>query len=179
MLKGEKVNLRAVEREDLDLLSEWFNNPEFVGEYQDFPIQTPKHLLEKYVFEPKSPELEWKHFIIEKKDGAGVGWIAHYISSPNFGWMEIGYAIIPNERGKGYGTEAIELMVDYLFLMKDIVRIQAVVNVDNLSSIKALEKAGFKREGRLRKALWVRGVWKDAYIYSILREEWREPKLLK
>ena len=69
-------------------------------------------------------------------------------------------------------------MIDYLFLTKDIVRIQAVVNVDNISSQRALEKAGFKREGRLRKALWVRGVWKDAYIYSILREEWKEPKLL-
>ena len=179
MLKGKKVNLRVVEREDLDLLSKWFNDPEFVGEYQDFPVQTPKHLLEKQVFESKIPELEWKHFIIEKKDGEKIGWIAHYICSPNFGWVEIGYAVIPDERGKGYGTEAIELMVDYLFLTKDIVRIQAVVNVDNLSSIKALENAGFKREGRLRRALWVRGVWKDAYIYSILREEWGEPRLLK
>ena len=69
-------------------------------------------------------------------------------------------------------------MIDYLFLTRDIVRIQAVVNADNQSSQKALEKAGFKREGRLRKALWVRGVWKDSYIYSILREEWKEPKLL-
>jgi len=178
MLKGKKVNLRAVEREDLDLLTKWFNDPEFVGEYQDFPVQTPKHLLEKRVFEPKIPELEWKHFIIEKKDGTKIGWIAHYICSPNFGWIEIGYGIIPSEREKGYGTEAIQLMIDYLFLTKDIVRIQAVVNVDNISSQRALEKAGFKREGRLRKALWVRGVWKDAYIYSILREEWKEPKLL-
>jgi len=69
-------------------------------------------------------------------------------------------------------------MTDYLFLTRDIVRIQAVVNVDNIFSQKALEKAEFKREGRLRKALWVRGVWKDAYIYSILREEWKEPRLL-
>jgi RimJ/RimL family protein N-acetyltransferase len=178
MLKGKRVNLRVVEREDLDLLVKWFNNSEFVGEYQDFPAQTPKHLLEKQVLEPKTPELEWKHFIIEKKEGTKIGWIAHYIGSPNFGWIEIGYAIIPSERGKGHGTEAIQLMVDYLFLTKDIKRIQAVVNVDNLSSQKALEKAGLKREGRLRKALWVRGLWKDAYIYSILREEWKEPKLL-
>ena len=64
MLKGKKVNLRAVEREDLDLLTKWFNDSEFVGRYQDFPVQTPKYLLEKQVFEPKIPELEWKHFII-------------------------------------------------------------------------------------------------------------------
>jgi len=38
MLEGKRVNLRVVEREDLNLLNEWFNNPEFVGEYQDFPI---------------------------------------------------------------------------------------------------------------------------------------------
>lgn len=179
MLEGKRINLRVVEREDLDLLVEWFNNPEFSGEYQDFPTQISRCMLERRIFEPKAPELEWKHFIIEKKDGTEIGWIAHYVGSPNFGWIEIGYGIVPSERSKGHGTEAIQIMVDYLFLTKDIVRIQAVVNVENLSSQRALEKAGFKQEGRLRRALWVRGKWKDGYLYSILREEWKEPKILK
>ena len=69
-------------------------------------------------------------------------------------------------------------MVGYLFLTREIVRIQAITSVENLASQRALEKAGFKREGRLRKALWVRGKWVDGYMFSITREEWKEPKIV-
>jgi RimJ/RimL family protein N-acetyltransferase len=41
-----------------------------------------------------------------------------------------------------------------------------------------LEKAGFKKEGQLRKAAFIRGDWRDLFIYSILKEEWKEPKML-
>ena len=69
-------------------------------------------------------------------------------------------------------------MVDYLFLCRSIVRIQATANVRNKASQRVLEKAGFKIEGTIRKYLLVRGVWTDYYLLSILREEWKEPKIL-
>jgi len=178
LLKGKNVNLRVAEKEDLALLAQWFNDAEFQGEYQDFPTQISKSQLEKRISEPLSSPMQWVDFIIEKKDGTRIGWISHYIGSQNFGWMEIGYALIPSERGKGYGAEATQIMVDYLFLTKDIVRIQAVTNVRNVSSQRILEKSGFKREGTLRKALYVRSEWADGYLYSILREEWKKPKIL-
>jgi RimJ/RimL family protein N-acetyltransferase len=70
-------------------------------------------------------------------------------------------------------------MVDYLFLSRDIVRIQAHTDLRNVASQKVLEKVGFKKEGTIRKNLFVRGEWRDAYLYSILREEWKDPKTLK
>ena len=69
-------------------------------------------------------------------------------------------------------------MVDYLFLSKNIVRIQAGTHVENKASQKILERSGFKREGLVRKEMFVRGKWTDIYLYSILREEWKEPKIL-
>ena len=69
-------------------------------------------------------------------------------------------------------------MVDYLFLSKDTMRIQATTDVRNLASQKILEKTGFKKEGRLRKTGFVRGVWADDYLWSILREEWKQPRIL-
>ena len=86
--------------------------------------------------------------------------------------------MILSERGKGYCTEAVRIMIDYLFLSKDRVRIQAQTETENLASQKVLEKAGFKKEGTLRKCDFSRGEWRDAYLYSILREEWKEPKIL-
>jgi RimJ/RimL family protein N-acetyltransferase len=90
----------------------------------------------------------------------------------------IGYAVLPNERRKGYGSEAIEIIVDYLFLTKNIVRIQAETHPENIASQKVLEKAGFKKEGIIRKSFFSRGVWRDTAMFSIIREEWKEPKIL-
>jgi len=70
------------------------------------------------------------------------------------------------------------LIVDYLFLRKDIVRIQTETNVGNKAAQKALKKAGFQIEGTIRKLQFVRGVWADYYLLSILREERKEPKIL-
>jgi RimJ/RimL family protein N-acetyltransferase len=92
--------------------------------------------------------------------------------------MEIGCSLVPSERGKGYGAEATQLMVDYLFLSKNIVRIQADTNARNKAAQRTLEKAGFTIEGTKRKLRFVRGVWTDFYLLSILREEWKEPKIL-
>ena len=93
--------------------------------------------------------------------------------------LEIGYILTPNERDKGYGTEAVEIVVDYLFLSKEIVRIQAIADVLNFASQKVLEKAGFKKEGTIRKSNFIKGEWRDGCLYSILREEWKEPRILK
>jgi diamine N-acetyltransferase len=69
-------------------------------------------------------------------------------------------------------------MVDYLFLSRDTMRIQASTDARNLASHKVLEKAGFKKDGTMRKYFFLRGELRDVYVYSILREEWKEPKML-
>ena len=167
-----------MEKDDVSLLVECINNIDSYAEYG--PItQVSKTEAEKH-FENPTPLAtitERVRFVIEKKDGTKIGFIAHYCVQPT-GLMEIGYVIIPSERRKGYGTEAVQIMVDYLFLSKDVVRIQAVTDVRNKASQKVLEKTGFKKEGVLRKVGYVRGKWADACTYSILREEWKEPKIL-
>jgi RimJ/RimL family protein N-acetyltransferase len=174
LLEGKNVNLRIEEKEDLSLLTEWFNKPEVFGEYNPLH-QMSKTEVEKIFENPHEEKL----FIIEKKDGSKIGFITHfYVLHVAGRQLEIGYSLVPNERGKGYGTEATQLMVDYLFLSKDTKRIQAQTDPRNVASHKVLEKVGFKKEGTLRKSFFMRGEWRDAYIYSILREEWKEPKIL-
>jgi RimJ/RimL family protein N-acetyltransferase len=90
----------------------------------------------------------------------------------------VGYALIPNERGKEYGTEALQIMVDYLFLTRDTARIEAKTDVKNKAFQRVLEKVGFKREGTIRKSSFCRNEWTDDHLYGLLREEWKEPKVL-
>jgi len=179
LLKGKNVNLRVMERDDVDFSVECFNRMDFWGDYDRIPAQRSKTERIRQFDNP--PQLviltERTRFVIEKKDGTKMGFIAHWLVQPN-NWMEIGYHLVRGERGKGYGTEAIQIMVDYLFLSRDILRIQAVTNVKNKASQRVLEKAGFKKEGTIRKSGFVRGEWADAHLYSILKEEWKEPKIL-
>ena len=120
-----------------------------------------------------------KAFFIEKKDGTKVGWITHfYVLHPAGRLLEIGYSTLPNERRRGYCSEAVSIMIDYLFLSKDTMRIQASTDVRNLASQRVLEKAGFRREGTLRNTVFIRAVWANDYLYSIIREEWKEPRIL-
>jgi len=69
-------------------------------------------------------------------------------------------------------------MVDYVFLSKDITRIQAHTDARNMASQKVLRKVGFKKEGIIRKSVFARGEWRDRALFNILREEWKEPKIL-
>jgi RimJ/RimL family protein N-acetyltransferase len=169
LFEGKNLNLRAAEKGDVSLVAEWWRNPQYMGEHQDV-MDISESKLEKVMIK------DTIFFIIEKKDGTKIGHIG--------GWMygricmEIGFALVPSERGKGYGTEAIQMMVDYLFLEKDIVRVQAPAALGNIASQKALEKAGFSKEGLMRKSWFARGEYMDQYLYSILREEWKEPKKL-
>ena len=172
MLEGITVNLRVVEKEDLPMVTEWFNNPEFSGEYDPLDEQQSRVDIEKRY---ENLGLDHKWFIIEKKDGTAIGFAGSFVIGR---LLEIGYALVSGARGKGYGTEAAKILVDYLFLSKDIVRIQAGTNVANKASQKVLEKAGFTREGTVRKEMFVRGKWADFYRHSILREEWKTPKIL-
>jgi ribosomal-protein-alanine N-acetyltransferase len=179
MLRGASVDLRAAEIEDVPQLAAWFGDPGFAGDYQHFPIQVPEAHIENRIRAHELYGTEWVDFIIESKRGEKVGWAAHYNSVPNFGWTEIGFAIAPSERNRGYATEAAALLVDYLFLTRDISRVQAVVDVGNAFSVKALENSGFRREGTLRKALWSRkGAWADAFLYGMVRDEWGAPRIL-
>jgi len=166
------VNLRVVEKEDLPLLVEWFNSIEFAGRYNPLDAQESKVDIEER-YEKLGSEKAW--FLIVKKDGSRVGFLGLGVVGM---YWEIGYVLIPSKRGKGYCTEAVQLAVDYLFLSKDIVRIQAGTDPENIASQKVLEKAGFKREGTIRKGIFAWGNWADLYLYAILREEWKEPKIL-
>lgn len=176
MLEGRNVSLKIVEKDDIPTLAEWVNTRAFTGEFNPLK-QMPRAELEKILEKPE----EFKPFFIEKKDGSKIGFIVCFnVSHPGVGakLLEIGYSLAPSERGKGYCTEAVNIMVDYLFLSKENVRIQAQTDVRNVASQRVLEKVGFKKEGTLRKNFFIQGEWRDVLLYSILREEWKSPRIL-
>jgi RimJ/RimL family protein N-acetyltransferase len=87
---------------------------------------------------------------------------------------EIGFGIPEaNARGKGYATEAVSLLVDYLFNGYPAERISAFTEVENQLARKLLVRLGFNQEGILRRGIFRDGYWRDIALYGILREGWR------
>jgi ribosomal-protein-alanine N-acetyltransferase len=78
--------------------------------------------------------------------------------------------------GSGYATEAASAVIDQVFAMPLVHRVSAEVVAENAASIRVLEKCGMKREGRLRGKFFKDGIYRDLYVYSILRHEWQQKK---
>jgi RimJ/RimL family protein N-acetyltransferase len=143
-----------------------------MGQYEPILQETRVSLEKQY---DRLTEGQW--FFVEKRDGKKIGYICHYLAGAKL--TEIGYAIVPGERRKGYGTEAVMIMVDYLFLSKNIPRIQVQTDEENRASQRILKKSEFKKEGIIRKSFFFRGEWRNQALFSILRDEWKKPKILK
>ncbi|MFX0024981.1 MAG: GNAT family N-acetyltransferase [Candidatus Hermodarchaeota archaeon] len=175
MLEGNNINLRVIEKEDIPFYSDLINNPYF-GRYIRL-IQISNDQLQKR-FSEFGDGLQI--FIIEKKDSTKIGAILNFIvKAYPYELLEIGFFLIPSERKKGYTSEAVNLLVDYLFLSKEIVRIQAITDERNFAAQRVLEKTGFTKEGIIRKMMFIKGEWINCSLFSILREEWKEPKIIK
>lgn len=177
LLEGKSVDLKIVEKEDLPHELEWFNDLDFWGQYERIE-QASKAEFEKDFEKPH----RIKDFFIQKKDGTKVGILRVFALVPSmqdvFG-LEIGYSLLAEERGKGYCTEAVNILLDFLFLSSTVFRIQAHADVRNKASQRVLEKTGFQKEGTIRKGYFARGERRDSFIYSILRDEWKEPRILE
>ncbi len=176
MLEGNNVNLRVVEPTDIPLLSDWLNNLEFQGQY------TPLIQYSKEDYKRRFTEIteDHKQFMIEKKNGTEIGIIIYFlVQGGPYRLLEIGYYMIMSERKHGYCTEAVQIFIDYLFLSQTIERIQATTDSRNATSQRVLQKAGFSKEGIMRRALFMKGEYVNITLFSILREDWKEKKILK
>ena len=87
--------------------------------------------------------------------------------------VEVGITLAPAHQGQGYATEALEGMMDFLFVNLGKHRVYARVDPRNEPSTALLERVGMRKEGHLRESVWVKGEWADDVIYAILEREWK------
>ena len=85
---------------------------------------------------------------------------------------DIGYWVGIPFQGRGYATAAIREALRIGFQDMGMEKIEACVYTGNEASRRALLRAGFRQEGLVRKAVLKRGVWRDEWLFGILREEW-------
>ncbi len=174
LLRGEKINLRPVNRDDLEWLDEQVNQIEDGSNYNFFGLKRAGYLEPSFAEDGLLGFFSGSLMIVTFEDTL-VGEVSYRQKQygPNRGSMvyEIGINVASEFRGRGYGIESQKLLTDYLFSIYNIQRIEASTDITNIAEQRALEKAGFTREGVLRQAQWRMGAWHDLVLYSKLRGE--------
>ena len=115
-------------------------------------------------------------FVIEYGNGVDkvfAGTISFHSLSVKNSVGELGYWMTSSMRGKGIATTAARMLTDYGFATIGFKRVEALVDKENVASLKLLESAGYQREGLLRnKISRDDGRQVDMYIYAALPEDW-------
>lgn len=89
---------------------------------------------------------------------------------------EIWYLVRPDLWGRGIASEAVGELLALGFGQMELHRIYATCLPENPGSARVLEKAGMRKECTQLKALKIHGVWRDGFLYAILRDEWESAR---
>ncbi|MBN1948433.1 MAG: GNAT family N-acetyltransferase [Candidatus Cloacimonetes bacterium] len=171
MIEGSNVNLRLFRESDLEEYYSYVSKLSEIGEYWPRRLNSFSSMQKQFQENGFWSEV-WGKMLITDKEDRMLGNINYFKGIPYVDGYEIGYRIFrPEGRGRGYTTEAVNLFVDYFFSIYPIQRLQAGINPANTGSRRVLEKCGFQKEGRLRKAYFHRGEYFDVELYSLIRGE--------
>jgi RimJ/RimL family protein N-acetyltransferase len=166
----DDIQLRALVEADLDQITA--HDDRGSDPWNFFEIRASNGLHHRFATDGGVSE-QAGTLAVETRDGTLIGSMSwHTVQhgpSAACRALNIGISLFPAHRGKGHGSAAQRLLADYLFSTRTIERVEASTDSDNIAEQRALEKAGFSREGTLRHAQFRAGEWRDVVLYSRLR----------
>jgi len=171
---GERIRLTALRSGDAQSLAHWYEDGEFARLFDASPAY-PK---------TESTLIKWMETTDRDRDAIALGIRLHYSDdligyveidgiqwAHGCGWLAIGIGN-PSQRQKGYGTEAMQLLLRFAFHELNLHRLQLSVFSYNEAAIRLYEKLGFTREGAFREYLQRDGKRYDMLLYGLLASEW-------
>ncbi len=176
IFRGKLVRLSAENPETYaEHFSRWWHDSEY-GRLLDlapgmlFSPKRVKEWLEKEL--EKDPPEMWMFGIRALEDDKLIGFVDLNSATPH-GDTFVGIGIGEREYwGKGYGTEAMKLVLRFAFTELGLHRVSLDVFEYNPRGVKSYEKAGFRMEGRVREMILRDGQRSDVFFMGVLREDW-------
>ena len=176
MLRGERVYLRAIEREDLPWLWEHHNDYEVDSLVNDGPPE-PQSLARL--------EAEFDKDIVEGgRDGTryaieAAGMLIGRCELFDFDEVsrncKLGISLSKEYWGQGFGRETVMILLEYAFEKRNLEKVHLDVLADNDRAIRSYEACGFKEEGHLIRHAWHEGAYKDLVLMAVHRSDWGQP----
>jgi [ribosomal protein S5]-alanine N-acetyltransferase len=172
-LIGTRIYLRPLERADAPLLAAFVNHPETRRTVLR-PRPTSLAQEEAFLMQLGSSERDVLFGLALHEGGALVGVSGLHQIDPIGRKAQLGLLIgSPVHWGKGYGTDATRLMLEYAFGTLNLHKVGLQVFSNNPAGRRVYEKVGFTLEGTLREDYFVNGAYVDALCMGMLRSEWK------
>ena len=172
MMETERLSIRRFRPDDWQDLYEYLSQGEVV-KYEPYGVFTEVASKQEAINRSENDAF-WAVCLLGS--GKLIGNV--YLAKNDFDTWELGYVFNANFQGKGYATEAVRALLDYIFGEKNARRVVAMCNPLNESSWRLLERLGMRREGHLRQNIYFKKdqngepIWADTYEYAILATEW-------
>jgi len=172
----ERLALRDLEPNDGPRVFAYHKHPD-VSRFQSWGTESVD-VVQSYIrglatIEPGTPGSWYQVGIFLRAGGKLIGDCGFRVLESDPEQAEIGITLAPEFQGKGYATEALQAILDYLLVMLEKHRVFGSVDPRNVSSMRLLPRVGLRQEAHFVKSLWFRGEWVDDVIFAILANEWR------
>jgi len=159
---------------DVELLTLWRSSSLYYGEFNDFGVVADLPPFDERIKKNGLVSEQGGTLMVERFAGKrAIGTVSwrqvRYGPNPESVAWNIGISLIPEMRGLGFGSQAQRLLADHLFATTSVNRVEAGTDIDNLAEQRALDKAGFNREGVLKGAQYRARAWRDLVIYAVVR----------
>jgi RimJ/RimL family protein N-acetyltransferase len=171
MLTGDRVTLRPIRPEDYPRLWEWRIDPETWEQMASSPVWPWIYADFCDLYDRMTRAKDAAEWAIDV-DGELVGRTSLFAVDELSRNAEVGISFGPEHRGKGYGRDALRVLLRYAFERRNLHRVWLETVATNEMSLRAYAAAGFVEEGRLREHAWVAGRYVDVVRMAVLRAEW-------
>lgn len=173
-LETPRVVLREYSIDDVEDCELYTRDPE-VCRYMIWGPNGPgetQAFLEQAVRDRRANERKVYEFaLVNRRDGRVAGGVGTRITNLEQREGDIGYVLRRDLWGRGIATEAARTVLDFAFDVLGLHRVWATADPENVASIRVLEKLGMRREGVLRRNVFVRGAFRDSAVYSVIEDE--------
>ncbi len=173
-LSGKQIYLRHIEKRDMLLLQSWSNDADIRGLTGEVTPTSLSDMEEFFVKAQADSQRVWFVIVVKENDRViGETGLLRMFHP----WRTTDLSIIIGDKtawGKGYGTEALYLLLDYAFGYLNFHRVSIGVVGSNERAIRFYKKAGFMQEGIQREGYYYNHSYQDFVMMSILEEEFRE-----
>ncbi len=175
-LTSARVRLRRFRDADAAPLAAYRSDPE-VARFQSWASFSEQEARELIAFaRRRNPGVPGEWFQLAIAIGptqALIGDLGLHVLEAQPTQAEIGFTLAAAHQGRGYATEAVERLLEYLFERLRMHRVAASTDIDNRRSIALLERLGMRRDGASPESEWLKGQWRSQHRYAILEREWR------
>lgn len=175
LFEGKNIRLTALTDVDLPLITQWSQDSQFqrfLSALPAFPHEQSRH--EQWLAEHRKESNSYLFAIRLLDENQLIGWLEldDILWAHGTGWISIAIGD-PNQRGHGYGHEAMALLLDFAFGELNLHRVQLTVFAYNTAAIRLYERLGFTREGIYREFLQRDGQRHDMILFGLLVHEWK------